>query len=287
MPTLQGQVQGAALRRQGRGRALSARRRPDHVAAARRSTGTTSSTSAWARRGRRRKARAHLPAGRREAPRHRGRGHRASAPSASSSAARSRIGKTVGIAGEHLTGARVGRQSPGAREDSALQTTSSRGVPAVRLPRRPTTSATCSSTSATSARVLCRAARWPRRRRCIRGCSTSTPGCCRRVRGSRYRPDHDREARLEWSDVPLFTARPWPHPQIRPFLWYATEAEEAARFYTSLFPDSRIVNLTSLPSESPSGPPGSVRVWRSSWPTVHRDERGERYGDPRSLRFPR
>jgi len=48
--------------------------------------------------------------------------------------------------------------------------------------------------------------------------------------------------------------------QIRPFLWYAKEAEEAARFYTSLFPDSRIVNLTSLPSESPSGPPGSVKV---------------------------
>jgi len=48
--------------------------------------------------------------------------------------------------------------------------------------------------------------------------------------------------------------------QIRPFLWYAAEAEEAARFYTSLFPGSRIVNVTSMPSESPSGPPGSVKV---------------------------
>lgn len=48
--------------------------------------------------------------------------------------------------------------------------------------------------------------------------------------------------------------------KITPFLWYAKEAEEAAKFYTSLFPNSRIVRVTSLPSESPSGPPGSVKV---------------------------
>ena len=48
--------------------------------------------------------------------------------------------------------------------------------------------------------------------------------------------------------------------KIRPFLWYATEAEEAARFYCSLFPDSRILGVTTMPSESPSGPPGSVKV---------------------------
>ena len=48
--------------------------------------------------------------------------------------------------------------------------------------------------------------------------------------------------------------------KITPFLWYAKEAEEAAAFYTSLFPDSRVVRVVSLPSESPSGPPGSVKV---------------------------
>lgn len=48
--------------------------------------------------------------------------------------------------------------------------------------------------------------------------------------------------------------------KITPFLWYAKEAEEAARFYTAIFPDSRITRVTALPSESPSGPPGSVKV---------------------------
>jgi predicted 3-demethylubiquinone-9 3-methyltransferase (glyoxalase superfamily) len=48
--------------------------------------------------------------------------------------------------------------------------------------------------------------------------------------------------------------------KITPFLWYAKEAEEAARFYASIFPDSRVVRTSSLASESPSGPPGSVKV---------------------------
>jgi len=48
--------------------------------------------------------------------------------------------------------------------------------------------------------------------------------------------------------------------KIFPFLWYAKEAEEAAKFYASIFPDSRVDGVTSLQSESPSGPPGSVKV---------------------------
>lgn len=48
--------------------------------------------------------------------------------------------------------------------------------------------------------------------------------------------------------------------RITPFLWYAKEAEEAAAFYVSIFPDSRITRVVSMPSESPSGPPGSVKV---------------------------
>jgi predicted 3-demethylubiquinone-9 3-methyltransferase (glyoxalase superfamily) len=48
--------------------------------------------------------------------------------------------------------------------------------------------------------------------------------------------------------------------KIVPFLWYAKEAEEAARFYASIFPDSRVDQVTALQSDSPSGPPGSVKV---------------------------
>ena len=48
--------------------------------------------------------------------------------------------------------------------------------------------------------------------------------------------------------------------KITPFLWYASEAEEAAAFYASIFPDSRVKRVVSMQSESPSGPPGSVKV---------------------------
>jgi predicted 3-demethylubiquinone-9 3-methyltransferase (glyoxalase superfamily) len=48
--------------------------------------------------------------------------------------------------------------------------------------------------------------------------------------------------------------------KISPFLWYAREGEEAARFYCAIFPDSHIDRVVAMPSESPSGPPGSVKV---------------------------
>jgi predicted 3-demethylubiquinone-9 3-methyltransferase (glyoxalase superfamily) len=48
--------------------------------------------------------------------------------------------------------------------------------------------------------------------------------------------------------------------KICTFLWYAKEAEEAAKFYCSIFPDSHVDEVTPLHSESPSGPPGSVKV---------------------------
>jgi predicted 3-demethylubiquinone-9 3-methyltransferase (glyoxalase superfamily) len=48
--------------------------------------------------------------------------------------------------------------------------------------------------------------------------------------------------------------------KIFPFLWYAKDAEEAARFYASVFPNSRVDRVTAMQSESPSGPPGSVKV---------------------------
>lgn len=49
-------------------------------------------------------------------------------------------------------------------------------------------------------------------------------------------------------------------PTITPFLWYSNQAEEAAAFYAAIFPDSRVERVVSLPTESPSGPPGSVKV---------------------------
>ena len=48
--------------------------------------------------------------------------------------------------------------------------------------------------------------------------------------------------------------------KIVPFLWYAREAEEAAAFYAATFPDSRVISVTAPQSESPSGPPGSVKI---------------------------
>ncbi len=51
-----------------------------------------------------------------------------------------------------------------------------------------------------------------------------------------------------------------PHAKIFPFLWYAKDAEKAAHFYASIFPDSRVERVTVMRSDSPSGPPGSVKV---------------------------
>ncbi len=43
-------------------------------------------------------------------------------------------------------------------------------------------------------------------------------------------------------------------------LWFAKEAREAVDFYISLVPNSAITRITTLPAESPIGPPGSVQV---------------------------
>ena len=48
--------------------------------------------------------------------------------------------------------------------------------------------------------------------------------------------------------------------KIMPFLWYSEHAEEAANFYVSLFPDSRIRRVITLPADSKSGPAGKVRI---------------------------
>ena len=46
-------------------------------------------------------------------------------------------------------------------------------------------------------------------------------------------------------------------PKITPFLWFDGKAEEAARFYTSIFPDSKIKTITYYGDAGP-GPKGSV-----------------------------
>lgn len=48
--------------------------------------------------------------------------------------------------------------------------------------------------------------------------------------------------------------------KITPFLWFAKEAAEAARFYASVFPDSHVDSVTPMNADSPSGPAGSVTV---------------------------
>jgi predicted 3-demethylubiquinone-9 3-methyltransferase (glyoxalase superfamily) len=48
--------------------------------------------------------------------------------------------------------------------------------------------------------------------------------------------------------------------RIVPFLWYSEKAEEAAAFYASIIPNSKVNSVTALPVDSPSGPAGSVKV---------------------------
>jgi predicted 3-demethylubiquinone-9 3-methyltransferase (glyoxalase superfamily) len=46
-------------------------------------------------------------------------------------------------------------------------------------------------------------------------------------------------------------------PKPTPFLWFDTQAEDAARFYTSVFPNSKIGTVARYGSSGP-GPAGSV-----------------------------
>jgi predicted 3-demethylubiquinone-9 3-methyltransferase (glyoxalase superfamily) len=46
--------------------------------------------------------------------------------------------------------------------------------------------------------------------------------------------------------------------KIAPCLWFDGNAEEAARLYTSLFPDSRIEKVNRAPADNPSTPKGAV-----------------------------
>jgi predicted 3-demethylubiquinone-9 3-methyltransferase (glyoxalase superfamily) len=47
-------------------------------------------------------------------------------------------------------------------------------------------------------------------------------------------------------------------PTITPCLWFDGQAEEAARFYTSLFPDSRVDKVVPAAADNPSTRAGEV-----------------------------
>jgi predicted 3-demethylubiquinone-9 3-methyltransferase (glyoxalase superfamily) len=47
---------------------------------------------------------------------------------------------------------------------------------------------------------------------------------------------------------------------LLPFLWYTDKAEEAAAFYCSIIPNSKILSSHNMPADSPSGPPGAVKI---------------------------
>ena len=69
--------------------------------------------------------------------------------------------------------------------------------------------------------------------------------------------------RRKGSSLPVWTYDIMPRPslpKIVPHLWYTKEAEEAARFYSAVFPDSHVDRVTSLPADSAIGPAGSVVI---------------------------
>ncbi|WP_431277334.1 VOC family protein [Leifsonia poae] len=48
--------------------------------------------------------------------------------------------------------------------------------------------------------------------------------------------------------------------RITPFLWYDDQAEQAAEFYVSLFPNSRILETTKYGQDAPGQPAGVMTV---------------------------
>ena len=55
----------------------------------------------------------------------------------------------------------------------------------------------------------------------------------------------------------MFTAKTIAMQKITPFLWFNNNAEEAVQFYTSLFPDTKVLKMVRYTEAGP-GPAGSV-----------------------------
>ena len=47
-------------------------------------------------------------------------------------------------------------------------------------------------------------------------------------------------------------------PKLTPNLWFDKNAEDAANFYVSIFPNSRVTNVNRSPADFPSGKAGDV-----------------------------
>jgi predicted 3-demethylubiquinone-9 3-methyltransferase (glyoxalase superfamily) len=60
-----------------------------------------------------------------------------------------------------------------------------------------------------------------------------------------------------------------PQQRVTPNLWFDTQAEEAANFYCSIFPNSRVVSIARYPEGAP-GPAGEIM-------TVEYELDGQRY----------
>jgi predicted 3-demethylubiquinone-9 3-methyltransferase (glyoxalase superfamily) len=64
--------------------------------------------------------------------------------------------------------------------------------------------------------------------------------------------------RLRWQTTTTHEVTAVARPKVYPCLWFDGKAEEAADFYVSLVPDSRIDNVWRSPADTPSGPEGMV-----------------------------
>ena len=58
--------------------------------------------------------------------------------------------------------------------------------------------------------------------------------------------------------------------QITTFLTFDDKAEEAARFYTSIFPNSKINRITRYPDLGPQTPASLARNQEEAWKTLGR-----------------
>ena len=58
-------------------------------------------------------------------------------------------------------------------------------------------------------------------------------------------------------------------PAITPCLWFDGQAEEAARFYVSVFPNSRILSVNPAPEGTPGVNPGDVLTVEFELDGVH------------------
>ena len=67
--------------------------------------------------------------------------------------------------------------------------------------------------------------------------------------------------------------------KITTCLWFDTEAEEAAQFYASIFPDSRITDVSYYGEAGPGRRDGDDRELRADGPDVRRPRRRARVQD--------